>query len=282
MAATFVIFLREGVEASMIISILLAYLDRLGQRRHFRDVAAGVAAAMLLVLVGGVVAYFALKDYAGSRAQMVFETVTYLVAAAVLTYMTFWMRDHARGLSAELEARANSALDGRARLGLALLSFQAVGREGLETMVFTLAIVFASSGRAVIVGGLAGLAASMIFAFAVYRLGRRANVRIFFKVVGALLIIFGAGILADAIENLQRLQWLPFFTARLWDSARILPQSSALGDIFHTFFGYAQRPSVLQLVIYFAYLVTAVSAYLGWARSCRAWGLRLLRRRWLS
>jgi high-affinity iron transporter len=212
---------------------------------------------------------------------MIFETITYLVAAIVLTYMTFWMRDHARGLSADLEARANSALDGRARLGLALLSFQAVGREGLETMVFTLAIVFASSGRAVIIGGLAGLVASMIFAFAVYRLGRRANVGTFFKVVGALLITFGAGILADAIENLQRLQWLPFFTARLWDSAKVLPQSSALGDIFHTFFGYAQRPSVLQLLVYFAYLGTAVSAYLGWARAWRVWGLRLLRRRWL-
>lgn len=261
--ATFVIFLREGVEASMIVSILLAYLDRLGQRRHFRDVLAGVAAAMVLVLVGGVVAYLVLVDYAGSRVQTIFETVTYLVAAAVLTYMTFWMRDHARELSKDLRARADAALDGRARLGLALLSFQAVGREGLETMVFTLAIVFASSGRGVIAGGLAGLAASMAFAVALYRFGRRLDVGLFFKVVGALLIVFAAGILADAVEDLQHLGWLPVLTERLWDTSRALPESSALGDIFHTFFGYSQRPSLLQLLVYLVYLVVTVGAYLG-------------------
>ena len=92
MAATFVIFLREGIEASMIVAILLASLDRLGQRRHFRDVLAGVVAALVLVAVGGVVAYVTIKTYAGSRGQTIFETATYLLAAAVLTYMTFWMR----------------------------------------------------------------------------------------------------------------------------------------------------------------------------------------------
>src|SRR5579875_2926482 len=133
MLATFVIFLREGVETSMIVAILLAYLDKIGQRRHFRDVLAGVAAAMVLMLGGGVAAYLLLKTYAGSRTQTVFETATYLLASVVLTYMTFWMRNHARDLSSALRERAAAALDGRARLGLGLLSFQAVGREGLET-----------------------------------------------------------------------------------------------------------------------------------------------------
>src|SRR5579875_1107089 len=106
MVATFVIFLREGIEASMIVAILLAYLDKIGARRHFRDVFLGVGLAMLLVLFGGVAAYLVLKTYAGSRVQTIFETFTYLVAAAVLTYMTFWMRSHARSLSAELRDRA--------------------------------------------------------------------------------------------------------------------------------------------------------------------------------
>ncbi|MGH2468255.1 MAG: FTR1 family protein, partial [Candidatus Limnocylindrales bacterium] len=132
MAATFVIFLREGIEASMIVAILLAALDRMGRREHFKDVLTGVAAALALVLVGGVAAYITIKTYAGSRAQTIFETVTYLVAAAVLTYMTLWMRSHAATMSADLRARAAAALDGRARWGLGLLSFQAVGREGLE------------------------------------------------------------------------------------------------------------------------------------------------------
>src|SRR5215471_9828194 len=172
MVATFVIFLREGVEASMIIAILLAYLNRSGQRRHFRDVFAGVAAALLLAAAGGLAAYITIRTYAGSRVQTIFETATYLLAAAVLTYMTFWMRSHARGLKGALQARADAVLASHAhradtpqvrapvavgagsggvrasrsadaaggigggemsrgaRLGLGLLAFQAVGREG--------------------------------------------------------------------------------------------------------------------------------------------------------
>ena len=262
MVATFVIFLREGVEASMIVAILLAYLDKIGQRRHFRDVLAGVAAAMVLVLGGGVAAYLLLKTYAGSRTQTIFETATYLLAGAVLTYMTFWMRSHARGLSSELRSRAEAALDGRARWGLGLLSFQAVGREGLETMVFTLAIVFASSGKGVVVGGLAGLAAALGFAFAMYRLGTKLDVGRFFKIVGALLMVFAAGILADAVENLQQLGWLPILRHPLWSTAGALSESSTLGDIFHTFFGYADRPTIVQVVVYVVYLVVAVGLFL--------------------
>ena len=89
MLATLVIFLREGIEASMIVAILLAYLDRLGRREHFKDVFLGVGAALLLAAGGGVAAYLTIKSYDGSRAQTIFETGTYILAAAVLTYMTF-------------------------------------------------------------------------------------------------------------------------------------------------------------------------------------------------
>src|SRR5580693_3315200 len=118
----------------MIVAILLAYLDRLGRREHFKDVFLGVGAALLIATGGGVAAYLTIRSYDGSRVQTIFETATFLVAATVLTYMTFWMRAHARSLSAELRARAEAALDGRTRWGLGLLAFQAVGREGLETV----------------------------------------------------------------------------------------------------------------------------------------------------
>src|SRR3974390_3314155 len=105
MVATFVIFLREGIEASMIVAILLAYLDRIGQRKHFVDIFIGVGAALILAGAGGGAAYYTIRSYDGSRAQTIFETVTYLLAAAVLTYMTFWMRRHARTISKELPQR---------------------------------------------------------------------------------------------------------------------------------------------------------------------------------
>ncbi|MHB1613980.1 MAG: FTR1 family iron permease [Actinomycetes bacterium] len=262
MAATLLIFLREGVEASMIIANLLAYLDRIGAREHFRDVFLGVGVALVLAGAGGVAAYLTIRAYSGSRTQTIIETGTFLLAAAVLTYMTFWMRDHARSLSGELRARTEAALDGRARWGLALLAFQAVGREGLETVVFTLAIALSTTAAASLAGAGMGLGIALVIAVAVYRLGHRLNLGRFFQVLGGVLMIFAAGLLADAVENLQQLGWLPVLTAPVWHTTRWLAESSTMGDIAHSFLGYAQAPSLLQVAVYVAFLVVAVAIFL--------------------
>jgi high-affinity iron transporter len=263
MLATLVIFLREGVEASMIVAILLAYLNRIGRREHFRDVFLGVGAALILATAGGAVAYETIRSYDGSRVQTIFETGTYLVAASVLTYMTFWMRKHARSLSKELRARADAALDGRARWGLGLLAFQAVGREGLETVVFTLAIIFSTSTAGALGGAAIGLAGSLGIAFVIYRLGHKLNLSKFFTVIGVLLMVFAAGLLADAVENLQELGWLPLLNAPMWHSGRVLSEDSSFGDVLHSFFGYSDAPTPLQLLIYVGYLAIVIMAYLG-------------------
>ena len=263
MLAALVIFLREGVEASMIIAILLAYLNRVGRRDHFRDIFAGVGAALVLATAGGVLAYETIRSYDGSRIQTIFETATYLLAVAVLTYMTFWMRRHARSISSELRARTDAALDSRARWGLGLLAFQAVGREGLETVIFTLAIVFSASAAGALSGALIGLACSLGIAFMIYKAGHKMNLGRFFTVIGVLLMVFAAGLLADAIQNMQELGWLPVLTTPLWHSARLLSENSAIGDVLHSFFGYSDAPTPLQLVAYVAYLAVAVAIYLG-------------------
>jgi len=263
MLATLVIFLREGVEASMIIAILLAYLNRIGRRDHFRDVFIGVGAALILATAGGAIAYTTIRSYDGSRVQTIFETVTYLVAATVLTYMTFWMRHHARSLSKELRARAEAALDGRARWGLGLLAFQAVGREGLETVVFTLAIIFSASAASALSGAVIGLAGSLVIAFVIYRLGHRLNLSRFFTVIGVLLMVFAAGLLADSVQNMQELGWLPLLDTPMWHSASLLSQDSAFGDVLHSFFGYSDAPTPLQLLVYVGYLAIVIIAYLG-------------------
>src|SRR5260370_1420087 len=177
MLATLVIFLREGVEASMILALLLAYLNRIGRREHFREVLVGVGAAVLLAAAGGSGAYLTIRSYGGSGVQTIFETVTYLLAATVLTYMTFWMRKHARSLSKELRARTDAALDGRARWGLGLLAFQAVGREGLETVVFTLAIIFSTSTAGALGGAAIGLAGSRGIAVVTHPRGHKLKPR---------------------------------------------------------------------------------------------------------
>jgi high-affinity iron transporter len=268
MLATLVIFLREGVEASMIVAILLAYLNRTDQRQYFRDVYLGVGAALILAAGGGLIAYVTIRTYAGSRVQTIFETGTYLLAAVILTYMTFWMRSHARGMKADLQSRADSAMTRGARTGLALLAFQAVGREGLETVVFTLAIAFSTNHPGnLLLGAVIGLAIALAIAFAMYRLGHRINLGRFFMIVGSLLMIFAAGLLVDAVQNMQELGWLPVATHTLWHTGAILNEDSAIGDIAHTFFGYAQSPTVLQALVYVLYLTVVLLAFFGvWRR----------------
>lgn len=251
----------------MIVAILLAYLNRSGNRKAFRDVWIGVGAALVLAAGGGIIAYATIRQYDGSDAQTIFETVTYLIAAVVLTYMTFWMQTHARGLSHDLEAKTDAALAAKtaltwgARFGIALLAFQAVGREGLETVVFTLAIAFSTSEQNALIGGAIGLAIALVIAFVIYKLGHRLNLGRFFSVVGIVLMFFAAGLLVDAVQNMQELGWLPVGTQVLWHTGGLLSEDAPLGDAAHSFFGYAQDPTLLQALVYVAYVAIAVVAF---------------------
>ena len=245
----------------MIVAILLAYLDKIDKRENFRDVIAGVVIALVFSTIAGVGIYLTLKIYAGSRLQLQFETVTYLAAAAVMTYMTFWMSSHAKNLSRELREKTELALKRGARLGLGLMAAQAVGRESLEAMVFTLAIVFANGTKGAVTGAVLGTIASLVFAVAVYRMGKKLNIARAFRVLGFALMIFAAGLLIDAIQNLQQLGYLPILTTAMWNTSKILNDQSTLGDIVHSFFGYASRPSILQGLVYITYLSVVLSIF---------------------
>jgi len=195
----------------------------------------------------------------------------------VLTYMTFWMQSHSRSMRDELQRRSEEALEGRTRWGLGLLAFQAVGREGLETMVFTLAIVFASSsqaptvakGHGLLLGAVLGLALALAIAYVIFKLGRRLNLGLFFRIIGIVLMVFAAGLLADAVENMQELGWLPFGEHVLWNTTTYLSEGSSLGDVFHSLLGYADQPTVLQFLVWVGYLGCATTAFIVMGRHQR-------------
>lgn len=258
MIATFVLFLREGLEASLIVSILLAALRQLGQTEKVRAVWAGVGLAIFASLAGGVALYLTVREYDGSTFQAVFETCTYLLAVFLLTTMTFWMQKHSRYLKRDIMAKAGLAGSG---LALALLAFSTVGREGLETAVFTLAFAFQTNGALLLLGAGLGLLASFGLSFLVYKLGYKLDFRVFFRIMGILLLFFAAGLLGDAVQNMQQLGWLPFATTPMWNTASLLPESSTLGDILHTFLGYAEAPTILQGIFYALYLLIAGSFF---------------------
>ena len=255
MVTTFVLFLREGLEAALVIGMLLAALRQMGQIKQMRAVWIGSVLAILASLAVAAVIYVTVREYNDTTFEKVFEAVTFLVAVVLLTGVTFWMQRHSRTLKQEITVKASAAGSG---LALGILAFTTVGREALETAVFTLATAFAGDAALVALGGVLGLLAAIVLCVLIYRLGYRLDFRVFFRVMGILLIFFAAGLLSGAVHEMQELGWLPLSSAYLWDLRTVFSHdSNILGSILHTLFGYSDHPTVLQGIAYMAYLLTA-------------------------
>ncbi len=262
MLASLLIFFRESFEASMICSIMLAYLNQIGRRDVFKQVWIGVASAVVVALAGGVIVFSTLRYYDGSDLQNKIEGATYFIAAGVLTYMTFWMKKQSRNLKKELQAKMQVALTNGSVFAIALIAFITVGREGLETVVFMIAIAFHTQPLLLAIGAGIGIIFGLTMSYLIYVLGRRINLKIFFDTMGALLMLFAAGLLADGIEAFQELGWLPFGYHPLWSTTSFLNENSTLGDILHSFFGYADKPTTLQVCLYILYMIVALVLFL--------------------
>ena len=266
MAGSFLIFLREGIEGSVICAILLSYLAAGNRRDMFRWVLGGAFAALAASAVFGVGIYaLARSSFVGSRAQTWFETVTFAVAVVVLTYMTFWMKQHARHLSADLKLRVDGAVTDGSGVALALVAAVTVGREAVETSIFMVAMALENSPGRLATGAVAGMAVALGFAVAIYKLGMRLNLRRFFTIVGAALMVVAAGLLANMVQNMQALgvfSSLPGAAIQVWNTSGVIPQDSTLGDILHGLVGYADSPSLLQALAYLVFLVVGLALFL--------------------
>ena len=183
---------REGLEASLIVGIVLAYLAKTDNRQHFRTIWAGTAAAVLVSAVTGAALFFTVGELEG-RAEQIFEGVAMLSAVAVLTWMIFWMRKQAMGIKRELETRLQGAIAAGSAVGLASVVFFAVVREGWETALFLFAISESSTPLSTSVGAVLGLVVSISLGVALYMGSRKLNLRQFFTATGILLIVFAAG-----------------------------------------------------------------------------------------
>lgn len=263
MLGSFLIFLREGIEGTLICAILLTYLAAGGRRDLFRWVFGGAAAAVVLSLISGVVIYIAVKAaFVDSTAQLWFETCTFALAVVVLTYMTFWMKRHARNMAKNLRTRTDGAVAGGSGMALALVAMATVGREAVETTIFLLAIAFQSSPLNLAIGAALGLAVSLSVSFAMYKVGLKLNMARFFTAVGAALMVVAAGLVANLVQNLQELGVLPGAGHSVWDTSHVVPQDGALGDILHGLLGYAASPTALQVAVYAAFLAVGLYAFL--------------------
>jgi len=208
-----VVVLREGFEASLVVGIVLAFLDRTGRRDGFAAVWLGVAAALALSLAVGVALFTAGAELEG-RSELVFEGVVMLTAAGLLTWMIFWMRNRARTLRREIEGRTQAALDAGSAIGLALVVFLGVAREGVETALFLFSSVEGSNGVVSLIGAIVGGALAVALGYLFYRGSHRLNLRTFFTITSALLLVFAGYLLAMGLHELAE--------------AGVIPESEAL------------------------------------------------------
>ena len=255
MLGSYLIFAREGIEGTLICAILLTFLAASGRRDLFRWVLGGAAVAVAVSTVVGVTLWIVGRDaFVGSHAQSWFETAVFGVAVAVLTYMTFWMRRHARTLSSEIRGKAAAAVAGGSAVALGAVAFATVGREAVETVLFLVAIAYQSSPLQLAIGAALGLATALAVGFAMYRVGVRVNLGRFFSVLGSLLLVVAAGLLANAVHNLQALGALPGASFTLWNAGAVMPDDRGLGDVLHGLVGYSAAPTLLQVVVWAVFL----------------------------
>jgi high-affinity iron transporter len=210
-----VVVLREGFEASLVVGIVLAFLDRSGRRDGFAAVWAGVVCALAVSSVVGVALFVVGAELEGT-AEYVFEGLTMILAAALLTWMIFWMRGQARTIRTSIEGQVQVALAQGSAVGLALVAFVGVLREGIETALFLLATTEKTSPLVALVSSLVGLAAAVGLGYAFYRGSHRLDLRRFFQVTSALLLVFAAWLLAGGLGELAEAGVIPESEVVLW------------------------------------------------------------------
>ena len=276
MFSALLIALREGLEAALIVGILLGYLRKIGRNDHAVFAWAGVIIAVVLSAVAALGMRFIGAELETPYEQ-IFEGTTIFLAVAILTWMIFWMRHQGRYLKRDIERQVHAVVTGEETWGMFALAFLSVFREGLETALFLAANAFAVDSTGTWIGALVGLGLAVAAGALIYIYAVRLDVNLFFKVTSVLLVVFAAGLVARGIGEYQEIGWLPILTNTAWDTSGRLNIDSALGSILQALFGYNDKPSVLQVVSYVGYWLVIVQA-IRWLADRT--GARLAEKQW--
>lgn len=252
MFPSFLLSLREGLEAALVIGIVLGAVHKMGRPDLKQVVWAGagmaviasIAVAVLLTLIGA--------EFEG-RAEEIFEGFAMLAAAGLLTWMIFWMRSHARSLKSDLEDDVRLAAFRNGGRALFLLAFLAISREGFELVLFLGAAGMASNTLQTLTGAVLGLGVAVFLGWLLFATTRRLNLRQFFRVTNVLLILFAAGLVAHGVHEFNEAGLIPPVIEHVWDTNPILDENSTTGEILTALFGYNGNPSLTEVGAYLSY-----------------------------
>jgi high-affinity iron transporter len=263
MLPTFVIGLREGLEAALIVGIIAAFLNQRGRRDLLVRMWLGIGLAVLLCLGVGVGLHIVSADLP-QKQQEGLETVVGAIAVLMVTYMVVWMRRHSRDLKKQLEGAADSALASGSGMALVAMAFLAVFREGFETAVFLLAAFNNAASPADAGGGaLLGLAVAVVLGYGIYRGGVRINLSKFFRFTGFVLVLVAAGLVVSAFHTAHEAGWVNFGQSRTVDLTWLVKPGSVQSSLLTGILGLQPRPVVIEVVAWLAYLIP-VGLYVAW------------------
>lgn len=258
MLASLLLSLREGLEAALVIGIVLGALAKLKRRDLNRPVWLGTGLAVLAsVLVAFLLDLLGL-EFEG-RGEQIFEGFAMLLAAGVLTWMIFWMQSSAGNLKQEIEERTRGAVGGQGGKALLALAFLAVFREGVELALFLLAVQQTSSPLQTLAGAFLGLVGAIVLGWFLFNSTRRLSLRGFFGVTNILLIIFAAGLVGLGVHEFNEAGIIPSVIENVWDINSILSDKGEIGLLLKALVGYNGNPSLTEVIAYLGYLGSIVT-----------------------
>jgi len=260
MFANYLIGLREGVEAALIIAILVAYLVKLGQREVLPRLWAGVGLAVLMSVVLGALLTFT-EASLSDEAQENFAGVMSLAAVGLITWMIFWMAGHARAIKGHLHGEVDKAL-AKSSWAIAIVAFIAVAREGLETALFLFAGA-QSSGAASspLLGALLGLGTAVVIGLLLYRGALKLNLASLFKWTGALLVVIAAGVLRYGVHELQETGVLPGKDNYVLDLTGSVDPTGVLASVVRAFFNVVPAMTALEIIAWALYIAVVMPLF---------------------
>ncbi|MEV7685285.1 iron uptake transporter permease EfeU [Streptomyces bungoensis] len=262
MFSNYLIGLREGLEASLVVCILIAYLVKTGRRDALRPIWIGIGIAVAIAMGFGSALEFGSQELTFEAQEALGGSLSVL-AVGLVTWMVFWMRRTARHLKSELHGKLDAAL-AMGTGALVATAFLAVGREGLETALFVWASVHAASDGTPrpLIGVALGLATAVLLGWLFYRGALRINLAKFFTWTGGMLVVVAAGVLAYGFHDLQEANWIPGISDLAFDISGTIPPDSWYGTLLKGVFNFQPDPTVVQLSVWAAYLVPTLAVFL--------------------
>ncbi|OGO63884.1 MAG: hypothetical protein A2030_08335 [Chloroflexi bacterium RBG_19FT_COMBO_50_10] len=260
MITSLVLSLREGLEAALIIGIVIGALRRTGRTDLNKPLWAGVISAIILSLLTALLLHAVDKKLEGAAEQL-FEGITLLLAAGVLTWMIFWMRRQSGRMKSELESKVNQAINLSGAGALYFLAFISVLREGIELALYLTASSLTSTGIQTILGASIGLISACLLGYLIYNTTLRLNLQRFFQVTAVILILIAAGLIAKSVVEFNEAGIIPAVISPIWNLNPLLDDHSIAGIIFSTLFGYHGNPSLTEALSYGMYILVTLFVF---------------------